>query len=710
VVGRLRGLTLVITAAAAVAAGCASGGSGAGLSVHVERTPFRISVERNGKTVVAEDQDARLRYQLASNGLQHKLTNVISSHGDVYDVATDESGRTATVTVAPTKTGVRVAVQLHPATNVAMVFDAFDTGAGDHFLGGGEQSSAVDLRGQIVPVKVGCASLSAPFFASSAGWALRLATTNTGAFAFPGSAGGTAPCRYVTPPPCTFPALQTRAETCVQGAALDEDVYVGTFAQTLGDYEAATGKPRVPPQSELALIKWRDSVTGPQQLLDDISHLRSAGIPIGWELLDNPWESCVGTLSFNPKTFPDPSATIAAIHKRGVRFMLWVSPLVECDAGYPRSAFLGNEQQYVLDLRKPKIAHEFEARLRKLVALGVDGFKADRGDEVDFGNADPTLQNTYPLLYARDVTSVQPKGAAIFRAGSAGSQAIVPGVWAGDQEDTFAGLQQAILDGATAGMSGFATWGSDVGGYENVAPLSGELFARWAQLGAVSPVLEVGGQGANATPWQLGSQAMADLRAAAVLHYELAPLFESLLAGGGPVLRPLGYEFPDDAGAWGAQYELMVGSNVLAAPVTAGGTTPSVYLPPGRWLDLYTGKPVAGGGPSFTRPTPLDQFPLYLRAGAVVPFDLRTATGSWWGLNELSHAGRTGYLAAPGARLDLRGQPAGVQVFVPAARRPGVVTLGGRSVAFTWTPGPLPGVVIRVHGPVVRGVVRLGPA
>ena len=41
-------------------------------------------------------------------------------------------------------------------------------------------------------------------------------------------------------------------------------------------------------------------------LLDDIDRLHAAGIPIGWELLDNPWEACNGLLTFDPGRFPDP--------------------------------------------------------------------------------------------------------------------------------------------------------------------------------------------------------------------------------------------------------------------------------------------------------------------------------------------------------------------------------------------------------------------
>ena len=264
----------------------------------------------------------------------------------------------------------------------------------------------------------------------------------------------------------------------------------------------------MPPSSELALIKWRDVYDNSAQVVEDITKLRAAGVPLGWVLVDNPWESCVGTLTFDPNRFPDPAGLIRQVHALGLRFMLWVSPKTQCDVGYTKQQLLGDPaKQLVIDLRQPAVAKEFEARLAKLVALGVDGFKADRGDEVDLEGKGPILQNTYPILYAHDVMHAFPGAAAIFRAGAMGSQSIVPGLWAGDQEGTWAGLAQAIRSGETAAMSGFPTWGSDIGGYHSQS-LTGDVFARWAQLGAISPVMEVGGQGANATPWTMGADAI----------------------------------------------------------------------------------------------------------------------------------------------------------------------------------------------------------
>jgi hypothetical protein len=133
-----------------------------------------------------------------------------------------------------------------------------------------------------------------------------------------------------------------------------------------------------------------------------------------------------------------------------------------------------------------------------------------------------------------------------------------------------------------------------------------------------------------------------------------------------------------------------------------------VYLPRGLWVDLSTGVTV-NGPMTFTRATPIGVLPLYVRAGAVVPFNLRTAD-SWWGVDELTHPGRAGYLATDRSEVDLRGQPHDVQLWVPAPARPARVTLGGKPIAWSWHDGPLPGVVIRVHGPTVRGEVVLGGA
>ena len=625
---RALGALLGMFALGALLSGCGSGG-GVSPGLRIQHDPFAIAIVSHGRVLVSESS-ARLRYELASSGAIYSLTKVISSsdHGERYRVGTNEPGRTATVSVMPTEHGYRIDVELHPSRDVLELYDSFEVPTGVHFLGGGERTESVDLAGQVVPIAVNnrCSYAPVPFFASSAGWGLRIASENLAGLAFPGSGGG-AGCTSSSDPPCVFPPLAGRVEVCVRGDVLDEDLYVGSLSRVLADYEAETGRPSVPPPSELELIKWRDGKTSPAQVVQQVTRLQQAGIPVGWVELDDPWEPCIGVLDFNRSRIPDPAGLIEKVHSLGVRFMLWISPKANCSAGYPASGLLGPASDRVLNLRDPRVLAVFRTRLKRLFALGVNGIKADRGDEVDLG---VSLTNEYPLLFARAVLGVMPKGdAAIFRAATVGSQQVLPGMWGGDQEESWTGLQNAIVEGQTAAMSGFSTWGSDVGGFAPDA-LTPELFDRWAQFGAVSPVMEVGGLGPNETPWLLGAGAMNALRDAAVLHYELYPYLYGLLERGQPVLRPLGYAFPQDARSWASPLESLVGPDLFVAPVTGPGTTPSVYLPPGAWIDLYTGMPVSGGQPTFTRPTPLTQFPLYLRAGAVVPFDLRTTTGSWW--------------------------------------------------------------------------------
>ena len=223
-------------------------------------------------------------------------------------------------------------------------------------------------------------------------------------FAFPGSEGGTG-CRLGDAARVRLPAARATAPRCAsRGARLDEDLYTGTFAQTLQGLRGATRAGRAyRRRRELELIKWRDVNEGPARG-DRRPEAHAGGEdPARLDAVDNPWEigACNGSLVFDTKRFPDPAGMIRQVHAHGVRFMLWVSPKVTCGAGYPPGAELGKIESRTLDLRRPDVVAEYQKRLRKLRALGVDGVKGDRGDEVDLEAIDPTLQNRYPVLFAR---------------------------------------------------------------------------------------------------------------------------------------------------------------------------------------------------------------------------------------------------------------------------------------------------------------------
>lgn len=736
--------------------------------------PFRLSFHVDGKPLVTEAATAggpggRLSYRLGDgsfHGLGPLLSATTVARGTDYRVATDERGRTALVQVRRTPTGARVTFSLQPATGVAATFEAFAATPGERYLGGGERPTPLDLSGQALAVKTAYScqnTMPAPFFLSSAGYGISVRSTAIASLGFPGSIASSA-CPGGATPRCPLTDSLPVAQLCVKSATLSYDVFAGTPGQIVSSYTRTIGRPQLPPTSQFELIKWRDVVGGPGELFEDIDRLRAARIPLGWVLLDNPWESefCYGRMTFDPK-FGDPRTLIRSIHERDVKLMLWISPLVRqqfCPptTQYSQAALFGTGgKAQTIDLTNGQARTTFETAVRTLLQLGVDGLKADRGDEIDLeteqlaGGPGVLLHNRYPLLFAQSVARAiaaagKPDVATLFRAGAPGSSATVPGFWGGDQEGSFFGLQQAIRLGLSAGVAGYPIWGSDTGGYGETQ--SAEVLVRWAQFSAVSPVFEIGGIGRNSTFWDYGARTVGMVRDAAVLHYQLFPYLYELAraasATGLPILRPLALEYPLDRTAWQQDLEVLVGPNLLAVPVTSPGvggrTIQPVYLPSGRWVDLATGEQVQGGLTPFARPTALAELPLYLRAGSAIPFAARTPR-LWprpWPTDALKLAGRAGWLYSPGdgrafarasgygtlrasafgrtVTLTLRGAPKETQVLLPGATVRQVSVDGRllrrgplRRMPTGWaqTRAPFPGVVLKLAPRNGRADVRI---
>jgi alpha-D-xyloside xylohydrolase len=725
-----------------------------------------------------------MSYRIA-DGTFHSVRRVESTQRTasraVYRLATDEPARKAVVTVTRRTHGLHVSLRLTPAVGVHEVHESLSGSLAEHFLGTGQRPQAVDLRGRIVPLKVfnSCRStIAVPFFLSSAGYGIRIASSTVGMLSFPGAVYDAGAVCELGTGPCAQGSALPATRICLKGSRLDYDVLAGSPEQIVRADAAIVGTPRLPPPSQFALIKWRDIVGGPEELYDDIEQLQKRRIPLGWISLDNPWErgawgtGCYGALTFDRERFPDPKAMIERIHARGVRFMLWISPQtrIKPDGGCAPPAYVagnvvGDGSAYIVDLTRPQAQAEFERKLSALVALGVQGFKGDRADEVDLegrslhGGSGTQLHNRIPVLYAQSVARVLSRAygndfATMSRAGWEGSNRFLPGVIGLDLPHDFRGLSEAVRLAQNAGVSGFSTWGVDVGGYSGDSEVTSEILVRWAQFAALTPIFEIGGEGVTAAFWTLGKPTVDLFRRAVILHYELFPhlyeLARNAAKTGVSIIRPLGLHFPGDERAWRADQEFLLGEDLLAAPVTSGrrrgndlagpASNSRVYLPRGVWVDLVTGRAVVGSR-TVTRPTRIDEVPLYLRRGAAIPFNLRSPD-VWakpWGLNDLDRAGRAGWLLAPGSKTTAEAGRAGVlravqsgrnlrvqvgggqretQVLALARTRPCRVSVGGlplrelspgelraRPSGWTYKSGPLAGVLVKLTAPTKAAVI-----
>jgi alpha-glucosidase (family GH31 glycosyl hydrolase) len=249
-----------------------------------------------------------------------------------------------------------------------------------------------------------------------------------------------------------------------------------------------------------------------------------------------------------------------------------------------------------------------------------------------------SMHNRYLVLYMRatreEITAYErthPGRTLWFfnRAGFSGlpgSAAYEGGNFPGDEATDFgqaAGLASStpdMLNRAIGGAFGFAT---DIGGYYDYTtpPTSKQLFLRWAEWAALSPVFRLHGsaRAGTHTPWSYDRQTVNVYRSLSRLHVRAASLILRLWQQGDrtglPPTRPLWLQFPGDAKAAVATQEWMLGPDILVAPVvTQGATSRSVHFPRGCWREPTSGLVVHGPRSRSVR-APLTVLPYFLRCG-----------------------------------------------------------------------------------------------
>ncbi len=297
----------------------------------------------------------------------------------------------------------------------------------------------------------------------------------------------------------------------------------------------------------------------------------------------------------------------------------------------------------------------FQQILRLAVGDGHDGWMEDFGEYTPLdvrlhdGTTGSAAHNRYVVDYhcaAWDFARRQSRPIVRFqRSGWTGVARCAQVVWGGDPTTDwgFDGLVSALRSGLGMGLSGIGIWGSDVGGFFSFAGrrLDDELLTRWIQLGAVSGVMRTQRDGlavpAYERPQVDDERHLAVWRRYAKLRTQLYPYLaaaaEEYRRSGMPIMRHLVLAYPDDPAVLDREDELLFGPDLLAAPVLEpGATTREAYLPAGSWidfwravrlvepdgaLDLGRAEPLAGGR-TVTVAAPLDELPLFVRAGALL--------------------------------------------------------------------------------------------
>ncbi len=183
---------------------------------------------------------------------------------------------------------------------------------------------------------------------------------------------------------------------------------------------------------------------------------------------------------------------------------------------------------------------------------------------------------------------------------------------------------------ATAANVGYAYWSHDIGGHMPGA-VDPELFTRWVQFGAFSPILRTHttkNPDAERRVWAYPEPYSAILRSTFQMRYALQPYIYTearrTYDTGVAFFHPLYYDWPQEDAAYTSKGEYLFGDQMLAAPITApadkvtGLASEKVWLPEGDWIEWPTGKNLTGPI-EVERSFSIEQTPIYLRAGAIVP-------------------------------------------------------------------------------------------
>ena len=282
--------------------------------------------------------------------------------------------------------------------------------------------------------------------------------------------------------------------------------------------------------------------------------------------------------------------------------------------------------------------------MNKAIDLDIDGWKCDGTDfYVNFGASySPYLKqkvkrNDYSDRYYRDmyeytkerlkkkiVVMARPVDNYGFDIGGE-EVAFAPrdlgwAGWVGDQDATFKGLRHALNNMYYSSQMGYLAFGSDIGGYREddnypETKRSKELFIRWAQLGAFSPVMENGGGGEH-RPWKFDQETLEIYRTFAKLHHALVPFLNrkgvAFYREGKSLMKFLSKE----------DYRYILAEDIFVAPMIEEGTHRSITFPEepedARWIYLFDTTRKYDAGSIIDMEVPIGEFPVFVKEGSEI--------------------------------------------------------------------------------------------
>jgi alpha-glucosidase len=432
--------------------------------------------------------------------------------------------------------------------------------------------------------------------------------------------------------------------------------YGHDYRKALGDYVKVAGRIPLPPRFAFGAWWSRYWAYSDQEIDEIVRGFHENDVPLDVFVIDMDWHinhdqlEAAGEVdksnhslgwtgySWNKLLFPDPEQFLAKLHADGLKTSLNLHPasgIQPWETHYPEMAkAMGIDpasKQYVpFDITDKKFAANYINLIHHpLEKQGIDFWWLDWQQEQSTKMAGVTPTWWLNYVHFTDQQRQGNRPLLFHRWGGLGNHRYQIG-FSGDTVSIWDSLAFQPWFTATAANVGYAYWSHDIGGHMPGA-VEPELYTRWVQFGAFSPILRTHTTKNPETErriWAYPEPYSSILRSTFQLRYALEPYLYTearrTYDTGVAFFRPLYYEWPEQAAAYSSKGEYLFGEQMLAAPVTVpadkatGLATEKVWLPEGEWIEWATGKHLNGPA-TVDRSFSIEQNPIYLRAGAIVP-------------------------------------------------------------------------------------------
>ena len=441
-----------------------------------------------------------------------------------------------------------------------------------------------------------------------------------------------------------------------------------TVEGILKDYTELTGRMPMPPLWSLGYQQCRYSYMSQQQLLDVARRFRQDSLPCDVIYCDIDYMRGYRVFTWNPQTYPDPKAMTDTLKQLGMHLVTIIDPGIKIDSsneaggyapyrtglangyfayypdGQPYTGSVWAGRSHFPDFTRPEVRQWWGEQFQVLVSSGVTGFWNDMNEPAAWGQNIPpvvefgkgkniaTIQqvhNVYGMQMARATYEGTRKllkdyrPFVLTRAAYSGVQRY-SAEWTGDNFATDDNMMMGYRTLNSMGLSGESFVGMDIGGFNgNPTP---ELYVRWMSLGVYTPLFRNHTAKGNTfhEPWAWGEFNEITVRHFLQTRYRLLPyLYSCFYAShttGMPVNRSLAIDYTYDEHIYDPRFdaEYLFGPFMLVAPVVSTQQAAHVYLPHGQWYRFSTDQAYAGDT-SWWVPAPLDDLPVFVKAGAIIP-------------------------------------------------------------------------------------------